>query len=171
MKIAVPRERAPGERRVALIPETVAKYTKNGIAVVVEQDAGRSAGFPNEAYLRAGATIASTPAELYGDADVVARVAKPSDEELNGIKPGTTLIGFLAPLGDPSSVERYAAFGLTALSMDAIPRTTKAQSMDALSSQAISRATKPPCSPPSRCRASSPCSRRQPERFHRRRCS
>ncbi|HTV73817.1 MAG TPA: Re/Si-specific NAD(P)(+) transhydrogenase subunit alpha [Candidatus Acidoferrales bacterium] len=135
MKIAVPRERAAGERRVALVPETVAKYIKNGIAVAVEHEAGRSAGFSDEAYSRAGATIAAAPADLYADADVVVRVAKPGDAELSGIKPGTTLVGFLSPLGDPASVERYAALGLTALSMDAIPRTTKAQAMDALSSQ------------------------------------
>jgi NAD(P) transhydrogenase subunit alpha len=135
MKIAVPKERAPGERRVALIPETVGKYTKVGMGVIVEHDAGWDAGFSDEAYQRAGATIAASPQELYAEADIVVRVAKPTDEELEGIKPGTTLIGFLAPLGDVPSVERYAARGLTALSMDAIPRTTKAQSMDALSSQ------------------------------------
>ena len=136
MKIAVPKERAPGERRVALVPETVAKFIKAGHTVAVEHDAGASAGFPDAAYVAAGATIAATPAELYRDAAVVTRVGRPSDDELRALAPGTALIGFLAPLGDPAYVETLAAAKITALSMDAIPRTTKAQSMDALSSQA-----------------------------------
>jgi NAD(P) transhydrogenase subunit alpha len=136
MKIAVPRERAPGERRVALVPETAGKFVKAGITVAVERDAGRSAGFLDEAYAAAGATIAADAAATVADADIVVRVTKPSDAELDGLKRGAIIIGFLAPLGDPQSVERYAARGLTALSMDAIPRTTKAQAMDALSSQA-----------------------------------
>jgi NAD(P) transhydrogenase subunit alpha len=136
MKIAVPRERAPGERRVALVPDTAGKFVKAGITVAVERDAGRSAGFLDEAYAAAGATIAADEAATVADADIVVRVNKPSDAELDGLKRGAILIGFLAPLGDPQSVERYATRGLTALSMDAIPRTTKAQAMDALSSQA-----------------------------------
>ncbi|HEY0799171.1 MAG TPA: hypothetical protein VGD50_08470, partial [Candidatus Baltobacteraceae bacterium] len=108
MKIALPKERTPGERRVALIPETVGKYTKAGIGVVVEHDAGRSAGFSDDAYRKAGATIAESHAKLYADADVIVRVAKPSDEELEGLKTGATIVGFLAPLGDAPSVERYA---------------------------------------------------------------
>jgi NAD(P) transhydrogenase subunit alpha len=136
MKIAVPRERAPGERRVALVPDTAGKFVKAGITIAVERDAGRSAGFLDEAYAAAGATIAADEAATVADADIVVRVNKPSDAELDGLKRGAILIGFLAPLGDPQSVERYATRGLTALSMDAIPRTTKAQAMDALSSQA-----------------------------------
>ncbi|HEY5348473.1 MAG TPA: Re/Si-specific NAD(P)(+) transhydrogenase subunit alpha [Candidatus Lustribacter sp.] len=136
MKIAVPRERAPGERRVALVPETAGKFIKAGIAVAVERDAGRAAGFLDEAYTGAGATIAADYAATVAEADIVVRVNKPADAELDGLKRGAMIIGFLAPLGDPRSVERYAARGLTALSMDAIPRTTKAQAMDALSSQA-----------------------------------
>jgi H+-translocating NAD(P) transhydrogenase subunit alpha len=136
MKIAVPRERAPGERRVALVPETAGKFVKAGIAVAVERDAGHAAGFLDEAYTGAGATIAADYAATVAEADIVLRVNKPADAELDGLKRGAVIIGFLAPLGDPRSVERYAARGLTALSMDAIPRTTKAQAMDALSSQA-----------------------------------
>ena len=135
MKIVVPKERAAGEKRVALIPETVAKYTKAGIAVTVERGAGMSASFADEAYEKAGATLAAT-ADLYAGATVVARVAKPTEAELGALAPGTIVIGFLSPLGDAPSVERYVAHKLTALSMDAIPRTTKAQAMDALSSQA-----------------------------------
>jgi H+-translocating NAD(P) transhydrogenase subunit alpha len=136
MKIAVPRERAPGERRVALVPEIAGKFVKAGITVAVEHDAGRSAGFLDEAYAAAGAAIAGDEAATVADADIVVRVTKPTDAELNGLKRGAMIVGFLAPLGDPRSVERYALRGLTALSMDAIPRTTKAQAMDALSSQA-----------------------------------
>ena len=136
MKIAVPKERNPGENRVALIPETIAKFVKAGIGVSVEHGAGGAAYFPEAAYEAAGATIAKTPAELYADADVVARVARPTDEELDALRPGTIVIGVLAPLGDAPSVERFAKRKLTALSMDTIPRTTKAQAMDVLSSQA-----------------------------------
>jgi NAD(P) transhydrogenase subunit alpha len=136
MKIAVPRERAPGERRVALVPDTAGKFVKAGITVAIERDAGRAAGFLDEAYVVAGATIAADEGATVADADIVVRVTKPTDADLNGLKRGAILIGFLAPLGDPRSVERYALRGLTALSMDAIPRTTKAQAMDALSSQA-----------------------------------
>jgi NAD(P) transhydrogenase subunit alpha len=136
MKIAVPRERAPGERRVALVPDTAGKFVKAGIAVAIEHDAGSAAGFLDEAYAAAGATIAADEAATLAGADIVVRVNKPTDAELNGLKRGAIIVGFLAPLGDPRSVERYALRGLTALSMDAIPRTTKAQAMDALSSQA-----------------------------------
>ena len=136
MRIAVPKERAPGERRVALVPEVVAHFVKGGHAVVIERGAGTSAGYTDAAYEAAGATIAPDARAAYAGADVVVRVGKPSDDELEGIARGTALVGFLAPLGDPRSVERYAQRGITALSMDAIPRTTKAQAMDALSSQA-----------------------------------
>ena len=136
MKIAVPRERAPGERRVAFVPETAAKFVKAGITVAVEHDAGREAGFPDDAYTAAGATVVADAAALVADADIVVRVGKPTDAELDALKRGAVVVGFLTPLGDPRSVEAYAQRGLTALSMDAIPRTTKAQAMDALSSQA-----------------------------------
>jgi NAD(P) transhydrogenase subunit alpha len=135
MKIVVVKERTAGERRVALVPETVAKYTKAGIGVTVERGAGEAAAYPDAAYEAAGATLADA-AGLYAGATVVARVARPTDAELDALAPGTVVVGFLSPLGDPRSVERYAQRKLTALSMDAIPRTTKAQSMDALSSQA-----------------------------------
>jgi NAD(P) transhydrogenase subunit alpha len=136
MKIAVPSERTPGEHRVALVPDTVAKFVKAGLTVAVEHDAGKAAGFSDAAYESAGASIGATAAAITGDADIVLRVGRPTDAELDGVKKGAMIVGFLAPLGDPRSVERYATRGLTALSMDAIPRTTKAQAMDALSSQA-----------------------------------
>jgi NAD(P) transhydrogenase subunit alpha len=136
MKIAVPHERAPGERRVALTPDVVAKLIKSGNSIAVEHDAGASAGFPDEKFTAAGATIAPSYDSLVADADIVTRVTKPTDAELDAMRKGAMVVGFLSPLGDPRSVERYATRGLTALSMDAIPRTTKAQAMDALSSQA-----------------------------------
>ncbi len=136
MKIAVPHERAPGERRVALTPDIVGKLIKSGSTVAVEHDAGASAGYTDEAYTGADAAVAASYDELVRDADIVVRVAAPDDAELDAMRKGAMVIGFLAPLGDPRSVERYAQRGLTALSMDAIPRTTKAQAMDALSSQA-----------------------------------
>ena len=136
MHIGVPTETAPGERRVALVPETVARLAKAGSTVLVQRGAGLSAAFTDEAYETAGATIAADAAEVFAKADFIAKVARPTDAELELFRPGQTLLAFLAPLGDPQSVEKYAAKKITALSMDAIPRTTRAQSMDALSSQA-----------------------------------
>ena len=135
MNIAVPKERAAGERRVALVPEVAGKLIAAGHAIAVERGAGASAYYADAAYEKAGATLANGD-DVYRGADVVARVAKPSDAELEAVPRGATLIGLLAPLGDPRSVERYATRGLSAIAMELIPRTTLAQSMDALSSQA-----------------------------------
>lgn len=136
MLIGVPTEIAPGERRVALVPDAVARLAKAGVAVLVQRGAGEGAAFADSAYEGAGATLAADAAELYRQADVVTKVQRPADAEVGLMREGTTLIAFLAPLGDPSYVERLAAKRLTALSMDAIPRISRAQSMDALSSQA-----------------------------------
>ena len=95
MKIAVPRERAPGERRVALVPETAGKFVKAGITVAIERDAGSAAGFLDEAYAAAGATIAADDAATVADADIVVRVNKPTDAELDGLKRGAMIVGFL----------------------------------------------------------------------------
>ncbi len=135
MLIGVPREVVPGERRVALVPESVAKFVKAGTNVIVERGAGDSAAFPDAAYEKAGATIADA-AGVFARADLIAKVARPTTDELRRMRAGQALVAFLAPLGDPASVDAYAKAGITALSMDAIPRTTRAQSMDALSSQA-----------------------------------
>src|ERR1700689_737758 len=107
MKIAVPKERAPGERRVRLVPEIVAKFVKTGATVTIERGAGVGAGYPDAAYEAAGASIAPDTRVAYGDADVIVRVAKPTDAELDGIPRGAALIGLLAPLGDPRSLERH----------------------------------------------------------------
>jgi NAD(P) transhydrogenase subunit alpha len=136
MVIGVPTETAAGERRVALVPDTVGRLTKLGISVLVQRGAGTASAFVDDAYEKAGATLAADAAEVFGKAEFIAKVARPSEAELALMRPGQTLLAFLAPLGDPQSVERYARAKITALSMDAIPRTTRAQSMDALSSQA-----------------------------------
>src|SRR5436190_5164698 len=129
MKVGVPKETASGERRVALVPELVAKL--DGIEVVVEQRAGEAASFTDEAFTQAGAAIGDPWA-----ADLVAKVRKPSDDEVNRLRDGQILIGFLQPLTDQERIERLASRGVTAFAMESIPRITRAQSMDALSSQA-----------------------------------
>jgi NAD(P) transhydrogenase subunit alpha len=136
MLIGVPTETAAGERRVALVPETIGRLAKAGHTLLVQRGAGIAASFTDEAYEAAGAALAVDAAEVFARAEFVAKVARPNDAELAAMKTGQTLLAFLSPLGDPKSVEAYAARGITALSMDAIPRTTRAQSMDALSSQA-----------------------------------
>jgi NAD(P) transhydrogenase subunit alpha len=135
MKIAVPKERAPGERRVSLVPDVVAKLVAAGHTIAVERGAGSAAFYPDEAYAKAGASLADGNA-VYDGAEIVARVAKPNDDEVAAIPRGATLIGLLSPLGDAASVDRYARAGLSAIAMELIPRTTLAQAMDALSSQA-----------------------------------
>jgi NAD(P) transhydrogenase subunit alpha len=136
MKVGVAKETAPGERRVALVPEALGKLTAAGLEILVETGAGSGALIPDQAYVDAGATIVST-VELYAQADLILRVAKPSDSEVKVMRSGQAVIGFLSPLIDPASAEALAKQGVTAISLDAIPRTlSRAQSMDALSSQA-----------------------------------
>src|SRR5262247_772434 len=129
MKVGVPKETAQGERRVALVPDLVSKL--QGIEVVVEQGAGESASFTDKAFTDAGASIG----DPWG-ADLVAKVRKPSDDEVGKLRDGQVLIGFLQPLTDQQGIERLASRGVTAFAMESIPRITRAQSMDALSSQA-----------------------------------
>ncbi len=136
MLIGVPTEIVPGERRVALVPETVSRLLKAGANVLVQRGAGERAAYPDSAYVEAGAALAADAADLYSRADTIVKVNRPWDEEIAQMREGATLIAFLSPLGAPSYVERLAAKRLTALSMDAIPRISRAQSMDALSSQA-----------------------------------
>jgi NAD(P) transhydrogenase subunit alpha len=135
MNVSVPREAAPSEARVALVPETVAKLVKAGAAVKVARGAGERAAFPDELYTQAGASIADDPAALLTCADLVICVGRPSGELLQAMPKNAALLALLAPLGDAPYVKRLADLGITALSMDAIPRITRAQSMDALSSQ------------------------------------
>jgi len=136
MKVGVAKETAPGERRVALVPEALGKLTAAGLEVLVEEGAGAGAAIPDAAYAEAGATIVATDA-LYEGSEVILRVARPSAEEIARLRSGQTVVGFLAPLVDPALAEALAAKGVTAISLDAIPRTlSRAQTMDALSSQA-----------------------------------
>jgi len=134
VRIAVPRESAAGERRVALVPDAVGKLAAAGFDVTVERGAGVEAGFADAAYTETGASIRAAD-ELYLEAAAVVRVAPPSTEEVDALSSGTILIGFLNPLGDPASIERLAAKGIDAFAMESVPRITRAQSMDALSSQ------------------------------------
>jgi H+-translocating NAD(P) transhydrogenase subunit alpha len=131
MKIGVPRETTVGERRVALVPETVSKLTAVGFELVVEHDAGGAASFPDAAYTEAGASLGDP-----WEADGVVKVRKPWNGELERLRSGQLLIGFLEPLSDASGVESLAARGVTAFAMESVPRITRAQPMDALSSQA-----------------------------------
>jgi H+-translocating NAD(P) transhydrogenase subunit alpha len=136
MKVGVAKETAPGERRVALVPEALGKLQAVGLEILVETGAGAGSAIPDSAFTEAGATVVPTDA-LYQQADVVLRVAKPDGTEVSRLRKGQAVIGFLAPLIDPGLAKDLAAQGVTAISLDAIPRTlSRAQSMDALSSQA-----------------------------------
>ena len=136
MKVGVAKETAPGERRVALVPEALGKLTQAGLEILVESGAGAGALIPDEAYAEAGAKVVSK-ADLYGQSDVVLRIQKPSESEIKSMRSGQAVIGFLSPLIDPKTAAALAEQGVTAISLDAIPRTlSRAQSMDALSSQA-----------------------------------
>jgi proton-translocating NAD(P)+ transhydrogenase subunit alpha len=136
MKVAVVRETAPGERRVALVPETVQKLTQGGLEVLVEKGAGDAAWFPDGTYTEAGAAIVSTD-ELYATADVILTVTRPDEAALTRLRAGQAVIGMLAPLIDPHLASSLAEREVTAISLDGLPRTlSRAQGMDALTSQA-----------------------------------
>jgi H+-translocating NAD(P) transhydrogenase subunit alpha len=133
VKVGVVKETAPGERRVALVPETVPKLTQAGLEVLVETGAGASAWFPDESYTAAGATIASAD-DLYANADVILTVTRADETRL---REGQAVIGLLAPLTDPLGARALADRNVTAISLDGLPRTlSRAQGMDALTSQA-----------------------------------
>ncbi len=142
MVIAVPKEILPGENRVACVPDVVSKFIKAGFELQVEKDAGLNAGFTNEMYESAGAKVIDNLNELYSSADMVLKVQRPLDHpeagkhELDLMKDGTLLITFLYPLNYPDLVKKCAEKKINVISMDMIPRTTLAQKMDALSSQA-----------------------------------
>src|SRR5215212_9061360 len=133
MRIGVPRETAAGERRVALVPELVGKLAPAGFEVLVERRAGQAASFPDAAYEAAGARLAD---DVWSEAEAVVKVQNPTAEEAGRLRAGQVLIGFLQPLTDAEGVERLAERGVVAFAMESIPRITRAQPMDALSSQA-----------------------------------
>jgi NAD(P) transhydrogenase subunit alpha len=130
MRLGIPRETTSGERRVALVPETIGRLG-SGIDVVVESGAGDAASFGDDAYTEAGATIGDP-----WSADVVAKVAPPTADEVARLHAGQVLIAFLQPLTDAAGIERLAAAGVHAFALESVPRITRAQPMDALSSQA-----------------------------------
>lgn len=136
MQIAVPAETWANERRVALIPDSVKKLTQAGIEVAVESGLGKGSGYSDAEYTDAGATISNDRQALIGSADMVLRVRKPALEEVSQIKKGAIQISYLDPYNEIELVDSLASQGVTAISMEMIPRTTRAQKMDALSSQA-----------------------------------
>lgn len=133
--VGVPRETAPGERRVALIPDTVKRLTGSGVTVKIERGAGEASGHADDAYIAAGGKIVPGAREAY-DSAMVLKVQKPTEQETALLPRGATLIALLQPMTNLDLVRDLAAQEITAFSMDAIPRTTRAQSMDVLSSQA-----------------------------------
>jgi NAD(P) transhydrogenase subunit alpha len=134
MLIGVPTETAKGERRVALVPEVVRKLSARGVEVIVQAGAGAAAIIPDALYEAAGAKVTADAAAVWG-APLVVKVAPPSDEEVAKLAPGAVLIAFLNPLGSAQATRALAGAGVTAFAMEAIPRISRAQGMDALSSQ------------------------------------
>jgi len=135
MRVGIPRETARGEARVAIAPDVVKRLARKDVEFVVEAGAGEASSITDEALREAGATIATDASDVWG-ADVVAKVRAPSPEEIGRMRDGGVVIGFLAPLTDPDTTRALADAGVTSFAMEAIPRITRAQSMDALSSQA-----------------------------------
>ncbi|HKW63931.1 MAG TPA: Re/Si-specific NAD(P)(+) transhydrogenase subunit alpha [Candidatus Acidoferrum sp.] len=142
MIVGVPRESFPGERRVALVPVVVPNLTKAGFEVLVEAGAGAGAGYPDEDYVSKGAKIVASRAEVFRAADIVVQVLcygsndKTGKADVSLYHSGQVLIGFLRPLGSIESIQEIASKGVTSFSVELMPRTTRAQSMDALSSMA-----------------------------------
>jgi len=142
MIVGVPKESFPGERRVALVPAVIPSLLKAGLEVVVESGAGAGAGYPDAEYAGKGGRILRERAEVFKAADVVLQVLCYGSNDVTGkadlplLRPGQTLIGFLRPLGSVETVQQIASAGVTVFSIELMPRTTRAQSMDALSSMA-----------------------------------
>ena len=134
MKIGVPKETEASEKRVALVPETASKLVKLGFEVRVETGAGSNSYYPDHLYQESGASLVSDPSVLFGKSEMIVRVQKPSLKEVDSYPPKTVLIAFLQPLLNLDLVKRLADREITAFSMDAIPRISRAQSMDTLSS-------------------------------------
>ncbi len=135
MRLGVPKETAPGEHRVALVPEVVNKLAQKGVEVLVESGAGDDALLADELFEAAGASVSKDAGEVWG-ADVVVTVHPPTPEQVAQLHAGALLVGFLAPLSSPATTKALADAKVTALAMEAIPRISRAQAMDALSSQA-----------------------------------
>jgi NAD(P) transhydrogenase subunit alpha len=136
MRIAVPRESADGETRVAATPDTIQKFVQTGNSVAVQTGAGEAAGHPDSQFTEAGASITPDFAATVSGADAVLKVQKPTSDEIAQIPEGSIVIGYLDPLTDDATAQALTAKKISAFAMESIPRTTRAQSMDALSSQA-----------------------------------
>lgn len=136
MQIGVPSEHWPGEARAAIVPASVKTLVKSGFAVVIESGLGAKAGFPDEEYASAGATIQQDRQTILSSSDIVLRVRQPELDEISSLKSDSVHISFLDPFNDQERVERLRSAGVTSISMEMIPRSTRAQKMDALSSQA-----------------------------------
>jgi len=141
MRIGVPKETTQGEQRVALVPESCKKLVQSGYEVFIESGAGAAAGYSDLAYREAGANVEADPAALFGSADLIVKVTPPTSapsgrDEVGWMRPGTIYLGSLMPLRNLAAVRALAGRKITAFSTDAIPRTTRAQSMDTLSSMA-----------------------------------
>ena len=136
MLIAVPRETQAGENRVPLIPDSVKKLVRAGAEVSIEAGMGKGAGYSDQEYIDVGATLATDRQQLLGSADMVLRLHKPTLDEVEQLKPGSIHVSFLDPFNERELVEKMAAHKVTAISMEMIPRITRSQKMDALSSQA-----------------------------------
>ena len=136
MKIGVPRETHPGERRVATTPDVAGQLQKLGYDVIIEKDAGAAASFSDEAYEEAGCTIADSAADIWSGSDIILKVRPPEGDQARGLKDSQTLISFLYPGQNPELLEQLTGSGGTALAMDSVPRISRAQKMDALSSMA-----------------------------------
>jgi NAD(P) transhydrogenase subunit alpha len=140
MIVGVPRETYPGERRVAMVPAVIASLKKAGLEVIVEAGAGMEAGYPDADYIAKGARIVAQRAEVFGAADIIVQILcygsndKTGKADLPLFRQGQVLMGFLRPLGDAETIRGIAASGVTSFSIELMPRTTRAQSMDALSS-------------------------------------
>src|SRR2546422_1869345 len=136
MNIGVPKETAANERRVALTPEVAGRLAKSGWAVLVERGAGEAASFGDESYGTAGATLVATAADVFGQSDVVLKVQPPSVEETRQCREGAALVALFQPSAERETVSQLAARRVTAFSLALLPRITRAQAMDVLSSQA-----------------------------------
>src|SRR5258708_8383729 len=154
MIVGVPRESFPGERRVALVPATMPNLIKAGLEVLVEAGAGAAAGYPDADYAAKGAKIAADRAEVFRAADIVVQILCYGSNDKTGkadvplFRKGQVLIGFLRPLGSIGTIQEIAAKGVTSFSVELMPRTTRAQSMDVLSSIGTMCVYKPSVPPP-----------------------
>jgi len=135
VRISVPKETRPGENRVALVPDIISKLTRAGLEVVIESGAGVSAQFSDEQFTKAGAIVKS--GNVISDSDVVASIQPLTPDQMKSLKKGTITISFLSPTTAVDSIEAAASAGATALSLELVPRISRAQSMDALTSQAL----------------------------------